>query len=216
VTSIIFLFSGVIALNALYIQLIGSGIGLYSGFFQITVISQCFDIFIFILSGLILIAWPIIHWPIKFNYLELNIINNNKLIITDINKENYILPKYSILILFSSLGAGFLISSSDLISIYISIELQSFALYILATIYKDLKSSTSAGLKYFLLGGLSSSLILLGSGIIYTYTGVTNLDSIFSLISVSNNIIITQGVSLGIVLIFSGFFFKIAAAPFHN
>jgi NADH-ubiquinone oxidoreductase chain 2 len=136
--------------------------------------------------------------------------------LTDINSKNYILPKYSFLILFSSLGAGFLISSFDLISIYISIELQSFALYILATIYKDLKSSTSAGLKYFLLGGLSSSLILLGSGIVYNYTGLTNLNSIFSLMSVSSNILITQGVSLGLILIFSGFLFKIAAAPFHN
>jgi NADH-ubiquinone oxidoreductase chain 2 len=60
VTTIIFLFSGALAFNALYIQLIGSGIGIYSGFFQITAISQSLDIFIFIMSSLILIAWPII------------------------------------------------------------------------------------------------------------------------------------------------------------
>lgn len=144
VTAIIFLYSGVLSLNALYIQLIGSGIGIYSGFFQITIISQFIEIFIYFLSGLILISWPNLYWPINFKHLEINLTKNNKLILTDINSDNFILPKYSFLILFSSLGAGFLISSFDLISIYISIELQSFALYILATIYKDLKSSTSA------------------------------------------------------------------------
>jgi len=117
---------------------------------------------------------------------------------------------------------------------YISIELQSFSLYILATLYKDYESSTASGLKYFLLGALSSCFILLGSGLIYTFTGLTNFESIYSLISsVSSsyfyfadlnniNLDITQsyniisGVSLGIILIFIGFLFKISAAPLHS
>jgi NADH-ubiquinone oxidoreductase chain 2 len=101
---------------------------------------------------------------------------------------------------------------------YLSIELQSFGLYILATLYRDYESATASGLKYFLLGALSSCFILLGAGLIYTFTGLTNFDSIYSLISVSytgpNKIM--SGVSLGVMLIFIGFLFKIAAAPFHS
>jgi NADH-ubiquinone oxidoreductase chain 2 len=59
---------------------------------------------------------------------------------------------------------------------YLAIELQSFAVYILAALYRDSESATSAGLKYFLLGGLSSALILLGSTLIYAYTGITNFE----------------------------------------
>jgi len=126
--------------------------------------------------------------------------------------------QYCLIILFNILGALFLVSSSDLISMYLSIELQSFGLYILATLYKEKLSSTSAGLKYFLLGGLSSCFILLGSGLVYTYTGLTNLELIYTFLSVysNGNLMDMNGISIGIFLIFSGFLFKIAAAPFHN
>ena len=67
---------------------------------------------------------------------------------------------------------------------YLSIELQSFGLYVLTTLYKEKYSASSAGLKYFLLGGLSSCIILLGSGLIYNYTGLTNLESIYNLASI--------------------------------
>jgi NADH-ubiquinone oxidoreductase chain 2 len=98
---------------------------------------------------------------------------------------------------------------------YLSIELQSFGVYILASIYRDSESATNAGLKYFLLGGLSSCLILLGSVLIYSYTGVINFEDIYSLL-VSSNSDINTILQLGLILIFIGFFFKIAAAPFHN
>jgi NADH-ubiquinone oxidoreductase chain 2 len=75
-------------------------------------------------------------------------------------------------------------SSLDLLSMYLSIELQSFALYILATLNKERLSATSAGLKYFLLGSLSSCFILLGSAIIYSYTGLTQFEAINSLMSI--------------------------------
>jgi NADH:ubiquinone oxidoreductase subunit 2 (subunit N) len=91
---------------------------------------------------------------------------------------------YSLVVLFSSLGSSLLISSYDLISVYLSIELQSFGLYVLSTLYRDSESSTKAGLKYFLLGGLSSCIILLGTGIIYSYTGTTNLESLYIINSV--------------------------------
>jgi NADH-ubiquinone oxidoreductase chain 2 len=118
--------------------------------------------------------------------------------------------------MFSTLGASLLISSSNLISMYLSIELQSFAIYILSTLYRNSESATSAGLKYFLLGSLASCFILLGSGLIYTFTGLTNLESIYNLISVTGPCNITQGIALGFIFIFSGFLLKIAAAPLHN
>ena len=127
------------------------------------------------------------------------------------------------------MGATLLLSSSDLISMYLSIELQSFAVYILATLYRDSESATSAGLKYFLLGGLSSALILLGTALIYSYTGLTQFESIYSLVQVTGSDPITHsnksdiislfyngGVICGLLLIGIGFLFKIAAAPLHN
>ena len=133
---------------------------------------------------------------------------------------------YSLIVLFSLLGSSLLISSFDLISIYLSIELQSFGLYVLSTLYKDSESSTSSGLKYFLLGGLSSCIILLGIGLIYSYTGITNLESLSILNTVTyplasaqkavNTGYVLEGLSLGLILIFVGFLFKIAASPLHN
>ena len=125
------------------------------------------------------------------------------------------------MILFTTMGGTLLLSSSDLVSMYLSIELQSFAVYILATLYRDSESATSAGLKYFLLGGLSSALILLGTGVIYSYTGLTQFEEIYSLVQVSNSIeenILNPiiGVSSGLVIIGIGFLFKVAAAPLHN
>ena len=118
---------------------------------------------------------------------------------------------------------------------YLSIELQSFAVYLLASMYISSHDSTSAGLKYFLLGGLSSCFILLGCGLIYSFTGLTNLESIYSLVSVPTSFLNwnsadslsslalenntagpASGYLLGLILIVVGFLFKIAAAPLHN
>jgi NADH-ubiquinone oxidoreductase chain 2 len=120
------------------------------------------------------------------------------------------------MVVFTTIGASFLVSSTDLVSLYLAIELQSFAVYILAALYRNNESATAAGLKYFLLGALSSAFILLGSSLIYSYTGLTNLDAISSLVSVSSSDNVTQGVILGLVIMTIGFLFKIASAPFHN
>ena len=203
ITAIILIFAGVLSYNAMYIQSIGSGTGLYSGLIHVTFISQVMDTFVLILASLILIAWPLMK--------------TNNFYLFGIMKE------YCIIILFSALGSLLLISSSDLISMYLSIELQSFGVYILATLNRKSLLATSAGLKYFLLGALSSCFILLGSGLVYTFTGLTNLESIYSLLSVIqlseyvneiNNI--NNGVNLGLIFIFLGLLFKIAAAPLHN
>jgi len=199
ISAIILFYAGALAFNAYYIQSIGSGIGIYSGLFQVTLITQFMDTFLLLIGSSILIAWPIINSNQNLN-----------------NKTNIYSTEYSLIILFSIFGGSLLISSLDLISMYLSIELQSFSLYILASLYRDSDSATAAGLKYFLLGGLSSCLILLGAALLYTFTGLTNFESIYSLISVAytNNII--QGITLGFILIIIGFLFKIAAAPLHN
>jgi len=109
-----------------------------------------------------------------------------------------------------------LISSSDLISMFLSIELQSLPLYILATIYKDSESATSASLKYFLLGAISSTFILLGSALLYTFSGETTLAEsyCFSLLfSMGQS---NTSIQLGILIITIGLLFKVAAVPFHN
>ena len=204
-SSIILIYAGALSFNALYIQSIGSGIGIYSGLFHVTFISQLLEIFIYIIGAAILIARPsVVTSP------------NNISIILENNYKNTI--EYSLIIIFSTLGASLLISSSNLISMYLSIELQSFAVYILPTLYKDSELATKAGLKYFLLGSLASCLILLGSGLIYTYTGLTNLESIYNFISVTESLSsqINQGIALGFIIIFVGFLLKISAAPLHN
>ena len=153
ISTIILIYAGAISLNALYIQSIGSGIGVYSGLFHVSSLTQQFDTFLLITGSLILIPRPGV-----FEYIteQKNILNKglNKQIIVDnntYNKEN-IYPsmsntvlgsglggKYSLIILFTSLGSLLLMSSSDLLSMYLSIELQSFGLYILATLFRDSK-----------------------------------------------------------------------------
>ena len=122
------------------------------------------------------------------------------------------------IILFTTMGATFLLASADLVSLYLAIELQSFGVYILAAIYRDSESATAASLKYFLLGALSSALILLGSGLVYGYSGLTSLDSIYELMSVpasAGDTSYNHGIVLGLMIITVGLLFKVAAAPFH-
>ncbi len=219
-TAIIFIFAGGLACNSLYIQSIESGLGIYSGLFHVTVTSQLIDIFIFIIAALILTAWPIFNKQL-FN----NSYKNNSNFSAELDKFTYDnnhnpITEYSLIILFSSLGSSLLLSSADFISMYLSLELQSFGVYILATLYRDSESATAAGLKYFLLGGLSSCVILLGIALIYSYSGITNFESLYSLSSVLHTFGYFQSASLGIILgfifIFLGLLFKIAAAPLHN
>ena len=201
IIAIIFIYAGALSFNSFYIQYIGSGVGIYSGLFHITTVSQSIEIFLLIIGSLILVSWPLIESKSK----------KVSIYAKEFFRSNYF-TEYSLVVLFSTLGSILLVSSSNLISLYLSIELQSFGLYILSTLYRDSESSTSAGLKYFLLGGLSSCIILLGAGLIYAYTGLTNFESIYSLIAVSE---FNYGFSIGLVLIFVGFLFKIAAAPLH-
>jgi NADH-ubiquinone oxidoreductase chain 2 len=100
--------------------------------------------------------------------------------------EQFKITEYPLILLFIVTGATFLMSTNDLVSIFLAIELQSYGLYILSTIYRNSELSTTGGLMYFLLGGLSSCFILLGTALIYANLGSTNLDNLYIAISVND------------------------------
>lgn len=114
---------------------------------------------------------------------------------TDRTGPQFTMVEYPLIILFVVTGAVLLVSSCDLVSVFLSIELQSYGLYLLCTLYRNSELATSGGLTYFLLGGLSSCFILLGSSLLYANSGTTNLDSLYVITSLcdianenSNNI----------------------------
>ena len=137
------------------------------------------------------------------------------------------IKEYALIILFTIIGASLLVSCNNLISMYLSIELQSFAVYILASLYRDNENAVGAGLKYFLLGALSSAFILLGSSFIYFSSGLFNFSELSIFLSTSLQEISSLGLDetvtfqkdvtciLGIFLILIGLLFKVSAAPFH-
>jgi NADH-quinone oxidoreductase subunit N len=120
------------------------------------------------------------------------------------------LIEYTILMLCSILGMMVMISSNDLILFYVGLELQSLALYVLASFNRDQLKSSEAGLKYFVLSALSSGLLLYGCSLIYGFSGSTN----FNIISDAMNST-DYGLTFGIVFILVGLAFKISAVPFH-
>ena len=118
--------------------------------------------------------------------------------------------EYPILILSSVLGMMIMINSNDLIVFYMGLELQSLALYVLATFNRDQIKSSEAGLKYFVLSALSSGLLLYGCSLIYGFTGSTNFNVIANQLGSSE-----YAITFGIVFILVGLAFKISAVPFH-
>src|SRR5713101_733175 len=118
--------------------------------------------------------------------------------------------EYSILILLSTAGMLMLISAADLIALYLGLELMSLALYVVAAIDRDSVRSTEAGLKYFVLGALSSGMLLYGASLVYGFTGTVS----FAGIAKSANQA-SLGLVFGLVFLFAGFCFKVSAVPFH-
>jgi len=100
--------------------------------------------------------------------------------------EQFKIVEYPLILLFIVTGAILLVSTNDLVSIFLAIELQSYGLYILSTIYRNSELSTTGGLIYFLLGGLSSCFILLGTALLYSNTGSTSLDNLYIITSISD------------------------------
>lgn len=214
--------------NNLFISYLDNGIGLFGGLFYTSPITQTFHILIFIITLLILNLTG--FYPRKLissQYLSLSKLLFTKLqFVKNIAVSNIILKKgeqytileYTLMLLFIVIGSLLLISSSDLVSIFLSIELQSYGLYLLCTMYRNSESATSAGLTYFLLGGLASCFILLGIGLIYANLGVTYLDSFYvinNLAGVLDEQQITTYIPYCLLLITIGLLFKISAAPFH-
>jgi NADH-quinone oxidoreductase subunit N len=125
--------------------------------------------------------------------------------------------EFSILILLAALGMSLLASSYDFMMVYLAIELQSLSFYILASFKRDSQFSTEAGLKYFILGALSSGILLFGCSLIYGLTGSTNFESLNHLLmnSVFQFNELNTGISVAITFIIVALLFKLAAAPFH-
>src|SRR3984885_6779474 len=118
--------------------------------------------------------------------------------------------EYAILVLLSTLGMMVLISAGDLITLYLGLELMSLALYVVAASHRDDAKSTEAGLKYFVLGALSSGMLLYGASLIYGFTGTVNLAGIAAAAKDGG-----IGIVFGIVFLLAGLCFKISAVPFH-
>lgn len=235
-TSILYSRTGIIVLayclyltyNNLFITYLDEGIGLFGGLFYTSSITLIFHILIFIISLFILNMTG--FYPRKLisnQYLSLHKLLFTKLqFIKNLTVSSIILKKgeqysileYTLMLLFIITGSVLLISSSDLVSIFLSIELQSYGLYLLCTMYRNSESSTSAGLTYFLLGSLASCFILLGIGLIYANLGVTYLDSFYiinNLAGILDEQDITVYIPFCLIIMSIGFLFKISAAPFH-
>jgi NADH-ubiquinone oxidoreductase chain 2 len=208
------------------LTVVTKGIGLHGGLLLINNITQIFHIFVYIVSALILTltsfyprkVWVPEHTSLKSLFFNKFIYYNTKII----NKmgEQFKLTEYPLILLFIVTGAIFLMSTNDLVSIFLSIELQRYGLYILSTIYRNSELSTTGGLIDFLLGGLSSCFILLGTGLLYANSGSTSLDSLYIITSISDIDSIDLWykpyyINLSLVIFVIGFLFKISAAPFH-
>lgn len=251
VAIIILLYSIILGILSSYIFSLDKGISIYAGLFNVTNITQTFQIFVFIISAIILLLTG--FYPRKIILKEYSIwrsiwnaayaaaaaaaaknilpYNSSFYKTKIINKmgEQYKIIEYPLILLFIIIGGVFLISSSDLISIFLSIELQSYGLYLLSTLYRNSELATSAGITYFLLGGLSSCFILQGTSLLYANSGVTNLESIYIITSLTDisykeynedNICNLyeynfQYINISLLILSVGFLFKVSAAPFH-
>ncbi|MEP7173111.1 MAG: NADH-quinone oxidoreductase subunit NuoN [Aestuariivirga sp.] len=120
--------------------------------------------------------------------------------------------EYPILVMLASVGMMMMISANDLISLYVGLELQSLSLYVVAAIDRDSARSSEAGLKYFVLGALSSGMLLYGASLVYGFTGTTTFPQIAAALSVSGS---SLGLVFGLVFIIAGLAFKVSAVPFH-
>lgn len=208
------------------LSVINKGIGLHGGLVYISSITQVFHIFIFILSILILQLTGFHYrklWTSEYASLKDLLFNSFSYYRTKIvNKmgEQFKIIEYPLILLFIITGACLLISTNDLVSIFLSIELQSYGLYLLSTIYRNSELSTIGGLIYFLIGGLSSCFILLGTSLLYANSGTSSLDAIYIINNISDMTAINSWykpyyINFSLLIFSLGFLVKIGAAPFH-
>lgn len=223
--------SSLITYNNLDFLFLNKGIGIYGGLFHTTSTTSVFHIFVLLVSSIILLLtsfYPRKVWSKEYSSLDRLLFSKliyYQTIIVNKMGEQFKIIEYSLIILFIVTGALFLISTSDLVSIFLSIELQSYGLYLLSTIYRDSEPATSSGLMYFLLGGLSSCFILLSTSLLYANSGTTNLDSLYiisSITSVNKDDLTgllywykSYYIHISLLFMSVGFLFKVSAAPFH-
>lgn len=132
--------------------------------------------------------------------------------------ENLNCFEYVILMILAATGMMLVVSSYDLIAMYLAIELQSFCMYIIASLKRESEFSTEAGLKYFILGAFSSGLLLFGCSLLYGFTGTTNYQQLFYIFTTIDKIVdleVSNAILLGVLFILIGMLFKLSAAPFH-
>ena len=128
------------------------------------------------------------------------------------SRRGFLRFEYPLLVTLSVVGMMVMVSAGDLMSLYMGLELQSLALYVIAAFKKDSVKSTEAGLKYFVLGALSSGLLLYGSALVYGYSGTTLFSGILSNVSTD---VPSLGLLFGLALVIAGLAFKVSAVPFH-
>jgi NADH-quinone oxidoreductase subunit N len=127
-------------------------------------------------------------------------------------KERWERFEYPVLIVLATAGMMMMISATDLISLYVGLELQSLAIYVVAAINRNSLRSTEAGLKYFVLGALSSGMLLYGASLIYGFTGQTGFEAIAAAVGQQGA---SVGLIFGLVFLIAGLAFKVSAVPFH-
>jgi NADH-ubiquinone oxidoreductase chain 2 len=154
-------------------------IGLHSGLLLYNNINILFHTFIYVIVILVLTLTG-------FYSGKINIKNSFATTYFGKKSEQYLIAEYPLIILFVVTGAVLLVSTNDFVSIFLAIELQSYGLYILSTIHRNSELSTTGGLIYFLLGGLSSCFILLGTALFYSNTGSTSLDNIYIITNITD------------------------------
>ena len=129
-----------------------------------------------------------------------------------LERSNLLNYEYSALICLSIVGMMIMVASTNLMSVYLGLELQSLALYVIAAFRRDSLKSTEAGLKYFVLGALSSGLFLYGASLVYGFSGTTNFLSIAKVVELEG---MSTGILFGLIFLLVGMAFKISAVPFH-
>ena len=130
---------------------------------------------------------------------------------SSLEKSGAMRAEYPVLIVLAAVGMGVMVSATDLITLYIGLELNSLAAYVLASFARNDERSAEAGLKYFVLGALASGILLFGMSLLYGFTGSTGFDAIGKAMAGD----ISMGKLLGLIFVLSGLAFKISAAPFH-
>ncbi|WP_114391799.1 NADH-quinone oxidoreductase subunit NuoN [Oleisolibacter albus] len=162
----------------------------FSGLF----VSDAFGIF----AKLLIVTASALSIILSMNYLE---------------REQLARFEYPVLLVFATLGMLAMVSANNLISLYIGLELQSLSLYVVAAFRRDVAKSSEAGLKYFVLGALSSGLLLYGASLVYGFTGTTSFDRLA--VMFAGGATPPLGVIVGMVFVAAGLAFKISAVPFH-